>query len=191
MEQRLSLVTLGVADLERSRRFYEDGLGWRRGNAHAEVVFFQLGGAVLALFARTALAADAGLAAAGSGFGGIVLAYNARSRAEVDAVLAEAKRGRRDDPQARAGRVLGRLLRLLRRPRRPSLGGRLEPGLDDPRGRQRPARRLSPGAALTPARPRSARQASRAARPRARAAAPRCRPWAAPARAPSPRRLSR
>ena len=48
MEQRLSLVTLGVADLERARRFYEDGLGWRRGNAHAEVVFFQIGGAVLA-----------------------------------------------------------------------------------------------------------------------------------------------
>ncbi|MCE3249076.1 MAG: putative Glyoxalase/bleomycin resistance protein/dioxygenase, partial [Geminicoccaceae bacterium] len=91
MEQRLSLVTLGVADLERSRRFYEDGLGWRRGNAHAEVVFFQLGGAVLALFARAALAADAGLPAAGSGFGGIALAYNARSRDEVDAVLAEAK----------------------------------------------------------------------------------------------------
>ena len=91
MEQRLSLVTLGVADLERSRRFYEDGLGWRRGNAHAEVVFFQLGGIVLALFARSALAADASLAAAGSGFGGIVLAHNARSKDEVDAVLAEAK----------------------------------------------------------------------------------------------------
>ncbi|MCE3250761.1 MAG: putative Glyoxalase/bleomycin resistance protein/dioxygenase [Geminicoccaceae bacterium] len=91
MEQRLSLVTLGVADLEQSRHFYEDGLGWRRGNAHAEVVFFQLGGAVLALFARSALAADAGLPAAGSGFGGIALAYNARSREEVDAVLAEAK----------------------------------------------------------------------------------------------------
>jgi catechol 2,3-dioxygenase-like lactoylglutathione lyase family enzyme len=91
MEQRLSLLTLGVADLERSRRFYEDGLGWRRGNAHPEVVFFQLGGIVLALFARTALAADAGLEAEGSGFGGIVLAYNAHSRAEVDAVLAEAE----------------------------------------------------------------------------------------------------
>jgi uncharacterized protein len=91
MEQRLSLVTLGVADLERSHRFYEDGLGWRRGNAHAEVVFFQLGGLVLALFARSALAADAGLQAAGSGFGGIALAYNARSRAEVDAVLGEAR----------------------------------------------------------------------------------------------------
>jgi catechol 2,3-dioxygenase-like lactoylglutathione lyase family enzyme len=42
MEQRLSLVTLGVADLERSRRFYEDGLGWRRGNQHEEVAFYQL-----------------------------------------------------------------------------------------------------------------------------------------------------
>ena len=91
MEQRLSLVTLGVADLERSRRFYEDGLGWRRGNAHAEVVFFQLGGAILGLFSRDALAADARLPAAGSGFGGITLAYNARDRREVDAVLAEAE----------------------------------------------------------------------------------------------------
>jgi uncharacterized protein len=91
MEQRLSLVTLGVADLERSRRFYEEGLGWRRGNAHPEVVFFQVGGAVLALWAREALAADARLPAAGSGFGGIALAYNTRSREEVDRVLAEAE----------------------------------------------------------------------------------------------------
>jgi len=91
MEQRLSLVTLGVADLERSRRFYEDGLGWRRGNAHAEVVFFQLGGAILGLFSRKELAADARLPGEGSGFGGMTLGYNARTRAEVDAVLAEAK----------------------------------------------------------------------------------------------------
>jgi catechol 2,3-dioxygenase-like lactoylglutathione lyase family enzyme len=91
MEQRLSLVTLGVADLERARRFYEDGLGWRRGNNHPEVVFFQIGGAVLALWRRDALAQDAGLPDAGSGFGGITLAYNARTREEVDAVLAEAE----------------------------------------------------------------------------------------------------
>jgi hypothetical protein len=90
MEQRLSLVTLGVADLERSRRFYEDGLGWRRGNQHKEVAFYQLGGMVLALWGRDALARDAHLPDAGSGFGGIALAYNARSREEVDAVLAEA-----------------------------------------------------------------------------------------------------
>jgi catechol 2,3-dioxygenase-like lactoylglutathione lyase family enzyme len=90
MEQRLSLVTLGVADLARATRFYQD-LGWQRGNDHAEVVFFQLRGMIFALFGRAALAADAGLAdAQGSGFGGIVLAYNARTRAEVDAVLAEA-----------------------------------------------------------------------------------------------------
>jgi uncharacterized protein len=90
MEQRLSVVTLGVADLERSRRFYEEGLGWRRGNRHAEVVFFQLPGMVLALFGRSDLAADAKLPAAGGGFGGITLAYCTRSREEVDAVLAEA-----------------------------------------------------------------------------------------------------
>jgi uncharacterized protein len=89
MEQRLSLVTLGVADLERSRRFYEDGLGWRRGNQHEEVAFYQLGGMVLALWKRDALAKDARLPDAG-GLGGIALAYNARTREEVDAVLAEA-----------------------------------------------------------------------------------------------------
>jgi uncharacterized protein len=90
MEQRVSLITLGVADLERARRFYEDGLGWRRGNDHPEVVFYQIGGAVLALWGRDALAQDARLADAGSAFGGIALAYNARTREEVDAVLAEA-----------------------------------------------------------------------------------------------------
>jgi catechol 2,3-dioxygenase-like lactoylglutathione lyase family enzyme len=90
MEQRLSLITLGVADLARARRFYEDGLGWRRGNDHPEVAFFQIGGSILALFSRAALAKDAALASEASGFGGITLAYNARSREEVDAVLAEA-----------------------------------------------------------------------------------------------------
>jgi uncharacterized protein len=90
MEQRLSLVTLGVADLARAARFYQD-LGWRRGNNHAEVAFFQLGGMIFGLFGRKALAADAGLPdEPASRFGGIVLAYNARSRAEVDGVLAEA-----------------------------------------------------------------------------------------------------
>jgi catechol 2,3-dioxygenase-like lactoylglutathione lyase family enzyme len=91
MDQRLSLVTLGVADLERSLRFYE-ALGWTRGNRNPEVVFFQLNGMILALWARKNLAADAKLPAEGSGFAGIALAYNARSRAEVDAVMAEAER---------------------------------------------------------------------------------------------------
>jgi hypothetical protein len=92
MEQRLSLVTLGVADLNRARRFYEDGLGWVKNNAEAEVAFYQAGGMIVALWSRKDLAADAKTAPEGSGFRGIALAYNARSRAEVDAVLAEAAR---------------------------------------------------------------------------------------------------
>lgn len=91
MEQRLSVVTLGVADLERSRRFYEDGLGWKRGNADEGVVFFQLNGIVLSLFPREHLAADAQTSAEGSGFSGIALAYNARAQAEVAAVIARAE----------------------------------------------------------------------------------------------------
>jgi catechol 2,3-dioxygenase-like lactoylglutathione lyase family enzyme len=89
LEQRVSLITLGVADLDRSRRFYE-ALGWKRGNRDDGVVFFQIPGAVFALWSRAALAADAGVTDTG-GFGGVALAYNGRSRAEVDAVLAEAK----------------------------------------------------------------------------------------------------
>ena len=90
MEQRLSLITLGVADLARARRFYEEGLGWRRGNADDGVAFYQMPGAVLALWSRSELAADAGLGDTGATFSGVALAYNARSRDEVDAVLGEA-----------------------------------------------------------------------------------------------------
>lgn len=88
MEQRVSIVTLWVADLARSRQFYE-GLGWRRSSASsAEIVFFQAGGIALALYPRTALAQDANIAPEGYAFPGFTLAYNARTREEVDAVLA-------------------------------------------------------------------------------------------------------
>lgn len=90
MEQRLSLVTLGVADLGRSLRFYE-ALGWKRGNTEDSVAFFQTPGGILALWSRGQLAEDARVKDTGAAFGGITLAYNARSRAEVDSVLAEAK----------------------------------------------------------------------------------------------------
>lgn len=92
MDQRLSLVTLGVADLARARRFYEDGLGWVRGNDHAEVAFYQLGGMILALWSRAELAKDAQLPDAGApgAFGGIALAYNARDKDEVHRVLDQA-----------------------------------------------------------------------------------------------------
>jgi catechol 2,3-dioxygenase-like lactoylglutathione lyase family enzyme len=89
VEQRVSLVTLGVRDVARSRRFYE-ALGWRTGSdAGADVAFFQAGGLVVALWGRRELAADSGVEDAG-GWGGVTLAHNVRSPAEVDAVLAEA-----------------------------------------------------------------------------------------------------
>lgn len=89
MEQRISVTTLGVADLGRAVSFYE-ALGWNRGNTDEGVAFFQIPGGVFALWSRAALAEEAGLPDSG-GFGGIVLAYNTRSKSEVDAVLAEAK----------------------------------------------------------------------------------------------------
>lgn len=90
MKPRISLITLGVRDLERSRRFYCDGLGLIPLESPPEVVFFALNGSWLALFGRDALAADAGVEAGGSGFAGITLAHNVDSEAAVDAQLAEA-----------------------------------------------------------------------------------------------------
>ncbi len=90
MEQRVSLITLGVGDLARAREFYER-LGWTSGAAPADdVVFFQAGGMIVALWSRATLAEDSGVVDAG-GWGGVTLAYNARSPAEVDAVIAEAR----------------------------------------------------------------------------------------------------
>lgn len=86
MEQRLSLVTLGVADLARSQAFYER-LGWR-GHLLEETVFFQAGGIAVVLWAREKVATDAGIEDRSSdGFGGMTLAHNVRSRAEVDEIL--------------------------------------------------------------------------------------------------------
>lgn len=91
MEQRLSIVTLGVRDMGRARAFYEQ-LGWRASSASNEsVTFFGAGGVVFGLYGREALAEDAKVSAKGSGFEGIALAHNARSREDVDAVIAEAE----------------------------------------------------------------------------------------------------
>ena len=90
MEQRLSLVTLGVSDLGRARAFYE-ALGWTtRAAPDDDVVFFQAGGMVVALWGRHQLAQDSAVEDPG-GWGGVTLAYNARSPTEVDAVMAEAE----------------------------------------------------------------------------------------------------
>lgn len=87
MEQRLSLVTLGVADLPRSARFYE-ALGWTRSGNFEGVAFFQLGGLVLSLYPRSELADDIGISEQGAGFPGFTLAYNVRERGDVDSTLA-------------------------------------------------------------------------------------------------------
>jgi uncharacterized protein len=91
MEQRVTLITIGVHDLARSTAFFER-LGWRRSARQAQgVSFFQCGGVVVSLFPRAELAKDAGISPQGEGFGGFALAYNTRLKDEVDAVLAEAK----------------------------------------------------------------------------------------------------
>ena len=90
MDQRLSLVTLGVSDLARARAFYE-AMGWTTGaDPDDDVVFFQAGGAIVALWGRDQLAEDSAIADSG-GWGGVTFAYNTRSPAEVDAVMAEAE----------------------------------------------------------------------------------------------------
>jgi catechol 2,3-dioxygenase-like lactoylglutathione lyase family enzyme len=90
VEQRVSLVTLGVRDLARARVFYE-ALGWRtRAEPDDDVVFFQAGGMTVALWDRARLAEDSGVEDGGA-WGGITLAHNVRSPDEVDAIMAEAE----------------------------------------------------------------------------------------------------
>lgn len=92
MEQRLSLVTLGVADITRAREFYEQ-LGWR-GQEVQETVFYQAGSIGVVLWGREKLAEDSGVGdERGDGFGGVALAHNVRTRSEVDAIVAAAARG--------------------------------------------------------------------------------------------------
>lgn len=91
MEQRISIITLGVNDLKRSTEFYEH-LGWRRSKASSEgIIFFQAGGMALALYPRNELAKDANVTPLGDGFRAVSLAFNTRSRNEVDSVLTEAQ----------------------------------------------------------------------------------------------------
>jgi uncharacterized protein len=97
MDNRVSLITLGVADTARARVFYE-ALGWTGMSPDGDVVFFQAGGMILALWGRDKLAEDSVVDDPG-GWGGVTLAYNVASPAEVDTVLAEA---------AAAGATIGR-----------------------------------------------------------------------------------
>jgi predicted lactoylglutathione lyase len=90
MEQRLTLVTLGVRDLDRARAFYA-ALGWTPALDVQETLFYETNGAVLTLWAREKLAEDTGVVDDGATWSGITLAHNARSRDEVDAIMAAAR----------------------------------------------------------------------------------------------------
>ncbi|HEY7762887.1 MAG TPA: VOC family protein [Actinomycetota bacterium] len=89
MEQRVSLITLGVADVDRAREFYER-LGWQVGLALEDTIFFQVGGMILSLWGRDQLADDSGVTDSG-GWGGVTLAHNVRSNDEVDRVIEQAR----------------------------------------------------------------------------------------------------
>jgi catechol 2,3-dioxygenase-like lactoylglutathione lyase family enzyme len=108
MQPRLSLVTLGVTDLEASRVFYEEVLGLPRIATPPGIYFFELGRTWLSLFPREELAKDAEVPEAGSGFRGFTLAHNVRTEIEVDELIAHVERS--------GGRV-------VKRPHRADWGG--------------------------------------------------------------------
>jgi len=90
MKPRISMITLGVKDLDASVRFYQQGLGFPKMDSPPTVAFFTLDGSWLGLYPREALAGDATVSAEGSGFNGFALAHNVASDAEVDTVLDQA-----------------------------------------------------------------------------------------------------
>jgi catechol 2,3-dioxygenase-like lactoylglutathione lyase family enzyme len=91
MKQHIHIITLGVKDLETSKKFYAETLGWKISRPQEGIVFFQAGGVVLALYPRDLLAEDAVVSPQGSGFSGMTLAYNAGSEAEVDEIIKDLK----------------------------------------------------------------------------------------------------
>jgi len=90
MKPRISMITLGVNDLEKSVKFYNEGLGFPKMDSSPEVAFFRLNGSWLGLYSRDALADDAMVSSEGSGFSGFTLAHNVASEAEVDQVIEQA-----------------------------------------------------------------------------------------------------
>lgn len=109
MNQHLHIITLGVSDLERSRKFYTETLGWKAASPSSEaIVFIQAGGVVLALFPHHLLAEDAAVNPEGSGFSGFTLAHNAQSEAQVDEIITELR---------------AKGVRILKEPQKVSWGG--------------------------------------------------------------------
>jgi len=91
VEQRLSLITLGVADLARAKEFYEKIVGWKPAPSPPEIAFFDLGGVIFSLFPDSELAKDYGGKSSKASYQGFALAHNVRSPNEVDALFAKLK----------------------------------------------------------------------------------------------------
>ena len=129
MDQRVSFITLAVADLDATRAFYLDGLGWQAElDVPGEVLMIKVGERlVLSLWDEAGFEAEVGPIRRGAGLVPMTLAHNVATRSEVDAVLATARAAGADPVGEAEERELGRLHRLLRRPRRLPLGDRLEP----------------------------------------------------------------
>ncbi|WP_346910641.1 VOC family protein [uncultured Roseibium sp.] len=90
MEQRISLVTLAVEDVDAVAAFFENGLGWVRSGGEGDVAFYQTGGSILALYARKSLEEEIGRALPADTLGGMTIAWNGRSEADVDMVFQQA-----------------------------------------------------------------------------------------------------
>ena len=90
MKPRISMITLGVSDLEKSIKFYKEGLGFPRKESPPEIAFFKLNGSWLSLYNRESLAEDATVLPAGSGFNGFTLSHNVASESEVDQIIEQA-----------------------------------------------------------------------------------------------------
>ena len=90
MDQRISIVTLGVRELAISKKFYAEGLGWKPAFENKEIIFFQAGGTVFALFLRNELAADFNVDPRTFGRAAMALAYNVREKSEVDPLMRRA-----------------------------------------------------------------------------------------------------
>ena len=91
MKQHIHIITLGVNDFEKSKKFYAETLGWKPSRPQDDIAFFQAGGVVLSIYPREKLAEDALISPEGHGFSGFTLAYNAQSESEVDEIIRDLK----------------------------------------------------------------------------------------------------
>ena len=144
MKQSVSLVTLGVADYERAKAFYE-AIGWSPAVDIEETAFFQANGVVLVLWGRDKLAADMGIADDGSRWGGVALAHNVASEEEVDGIIEEARANGAEIIREPSPTFYGGYAGGFRAPERSCVAGRAQPWVRAGRRRKRdPARALSP-----------------------------------------------